>query len=132
MRSEYRAWLELEGYMPHTASSRCSELVRVEDYYGELDRHFAADRLEYSTEDERHGRANPSRIPINGDLRTNLATYKSAVALYRRFREEVAGSAVPRRKRRASIFRASRVSLVKRPSRFSIGARIQFWFGARG
>ena len=37
--------------------------------------------------DEKRGRPNPSKIPINGNTREGLATYKSAVGLYRLFRE---------------------------------------------
>ena len=60
---------------------------------GGLDQHFDNDRLagllerlRYSTEDERRGRPNPTPIPITGTLRTNLASYRHAVALYGRFR----------------------------------------------
>ncbi len=43
------------------------------------------DLLRYSTEDQRRSRPNPTRVPINGDLRNNLASYRAAVNLYRKF-----------------------------------------------
>ena len=139
MRRDFRAWLEQQGYMPNTVASRCSELQRVQYYFGDVDQRFAADRfetllacLEYSTEDERRCRANPSRFPIYGDLRTNLATYKTAIVLYRRFKDDLDGLTTPRRRRYASSPRVAPSSFPKRPFWFSIGARIQFWFGAHG
>jgi len=47
-------------------------------------------------DDQRHGRKNPSAIPIDGDLRTGLATLHNAVCLYMKFRgEEPIGSVTP-------------------------------------
>jgi hypothetical protein len=107
---------------------------RVESYFGDLDRHFSADRLKgvleglrYSTEDERRARPNPTRIPINGNLRNNLASYRNAVALYRKFRE-VAGLATPNNSIDAAVSgeaaeprlivpRPVRASLVRAPAR---------------
>jgi hypothetical protein len=92
MTSEYDAWLRAQGYDSGTVRSQMHRVGRVEQYVGDLDRHFAHDRLDgvletlrYSTEDERRGRPNPTRIPINGTLRTNLGSYRNAVALYRKF-----------------------------------------------
>lgn len=94
MRSDYEPWLRALGYEPGTVTSQLHRVTRVESYFGDLDRHFSADHLKgvleglrYSTEDERRARPNPTRIPINGNLRSNLASYRNAVALYRKFRE---------------------------------------------
>jgi len=43
--------------------------------------------LTYTTDDQRHKRSNPSKIPFDGDKRKNLASYKAAVELYRKFIE---------------------------------------------
>ncbi len=92
MRSDYEAWLRSQGYDEGTIVAQLHRCGRVEQHHGDLERHFAHDQLHsvtellrYSTEDERRGRANPARIPINGVLRTNLASYRNAVELYRRF-----------------------------------------------
>ena len=72
-----------------------SNIVRVEKVCGDLDDHYAKDRmanlieaLQYSRDDQRRNRPNLSEIPINGDIYNNLATYRSAAELYKRFRDE--------------------------------------------
>lgn len=94
MRSEYGAWLRRQGYDSGTVTTQLARAARVEQHLGDLDRHFDHDRLQgvleqlrYSTDDERRGRPNPTRIPISGTLRTNLASYRNSAALYARFRE---------------------------------------------
>jgi endonuclease len=69
-------------------------------YYGDLDDHYSTDRLDsvitalrYTTDDARRNRPNPSKIPFDGDARTNLASYRDAVERYRRFRDSDDGSA---------------------------------------
>jgi hypothetical protein len=95
MRPNYRIWLERQQYDPRTIGTRTSHAVRVERHYGDLDEHYAGDRLEsviaqlrYTTDDKRRGRPNPSKIPIEGDVYNNLASYKNAIELYRRFRDD--------------------------------------------
>ena len=65
---------------------------RVEKYYGDLQHHFEEDFLQsviealrYSMEDEARGRTNPSMLPVNGNIRNNLSSYRHAVEQYRRF-----------------------------------------------
>lgn len=94
MRNDYRSWLEAQRYSPGTVSAQLHRAGRVEDHYGDLDRHYKDDRLQglvdtlrYSTEDERRQRPNPTNIPIDGNLRNNLASYRFAIENYRRFRE---------------------------------------------
>ena len=77
-----------------------SWVARVEKHHGNHDEHYDNDRmaslietLRYSTDDERHSRPNPSKIPFNGDIRTNLASYRGAVERYRKFRDS-AGDAL--------------------------------------
>jgi endonuclease len=98
MRSVYRGWLERQKYDPRTIGTQISRLERVEKHYGDLDEHYARGRLEsviaslrYTSEDKRRGRRNPSTIIIDGDLYTNLASYKNSVLLYRRFLENGGG-----------------------------------------
>lgn len=78
-----------------TISSRLSNCRTVERYEGDLDLQFDQDhlrslleRLTYSKEDARQSRPARHRIPINGDVRNGTATLRSAVSLYKQFRQE--------------------------------------------
>jgi hypothetical protein len=94
MRADYRRWLEEQKYAANTVVAQLHRASRVEEHHGDLDEHYANDHmaglidtLRYTTDDARHNRPNPSRIPFDGDIRNNLASYRSAVERYRRFRE---------------------------------------------
>ena len=98
MRADYKRWLVDQGYPDGSVATRMANANKVEKLYGDLGDLFAGggyqvliDELTYSTEDERRGRANPSRIQTEGNIRNNLATYKQGVALYRRFLDETQG-----------------------------------------
>ena len=104
MRADYENWLRRNEYAA-SAGNRLAQARRVEQHFGDIDQHYANDRLKavmralaYSTEDERRGRPNPTPIPINGILRTNLASYRNALKLYGTFREshvaEVGGATI--------------------------------------
>jgi hypothetical protein len=109
MRQDFRAWLDLQDYGQNTINSQCSLASRVEQAYGSLDDHYATDRLEgvlrslqYSAADNRRGLPNPSKITVGGDIHNGLASLRSAVGLYRRFRDaagphEPASSGLPAR-----------------------------------
>lgn len=78
-----------------TVGSRFSNCRTVERYEGDLDQQFDQDhlrglleRLKYSTEQEKQKRPAAHRIPINGSVRNVTATLKSAVSLYKQFRED--------------------------------------------
>ena len=88
----FRVWLE-KRFGPTVAASRFTNCRTVERAYGELDSLIDTDQIEavigeltYSSADERAGRPNPSKILINGNIRTGLATLKGAVKLYMEFR----------------------------------------------
>jgi hypothetical protein len=92
VRSDYRSWLEEQKYTPGTISAQVHRVGKVEELYGNLDDHHrdgslqsVIDGLAYSKEDERRNRANPSRIPIEGNIRNGLQSYKNAVVRYRKF-----------------------------------------------
>lgn len=94
-REKYKKWLEFQKYSPNTVVAQLHRAGRVDECYGDLDTHFAngtlqgiIDELEYSVDDERHGRPNPSKIPFDGNIRTNLASYKDGVKRYRKFLSE--------------------------------------------
>jgi hypothetical protein len=95
LRKDYRAWLEAQGYGAGTVSTQCSNSSRVEQAYGDLDQAYADDRMEsiltslrYSSADARRGAVNPSKVQVGGDLYKQLASFRTAVGLYRRFSDE--------------------------------------------
>lgn len=94
MKKDYRQWLQREKYQAGTISTQLNRSGRVETHHGDLDEHYAKDRMEgliqtltYSTDDKRRNRPHPSSIPFDGDIRNNLASYRNAVGLYRRYRD---------------------------------------------
>jgi hypothetical protein len=94
VKAGYRGWLEGQKYDAGTISAQMYRAARVEEHHGNLDEHYANDRLaslidtlRYSTDDKRHNRPNPSKIPFEGDIRNNLASYRNAVERYRKFRD---------------------------------------------
>ena len=94
MRTNYRAWLEAEGYSANTINTQCSYASRAEAAYGDLDALYDEDRLEgvlstlrYSTADQRRGAPNPAKVLVAGDLYKSLASFRAATGLYRRFRD---------------------------------------------
>lgn len=96
MDARYSEWLRRAVPTEATWRTKLSELRRVEATYGDLDAQFDQDELSalldeltYSADDARNGRPNPSRLDITGDVRNNLASYKSAVQKYARFRQDV-------------------------------------------
>jgi endonuclease len=102
MRPAYRLWLERQKYQANTVNAQMHRAGRVEEYYGDLDDHYANDvmagliqALTYSMDDKRRGRPNPSKIPFDGDIYRNLASYRDAVNRYRKFRDDDGGAEVP-------------------------------------
>ena len=96
MKASYRQWLEQQKYAAGTVDAQVYRSARVEEFHGDLDEHFANDRmnslveaLRYSTDDERRLRPNPSKIPFDGDTRSNLTSYRTAIQRYRTFRDDV-------------------------------------------
>lgn len=94
-QDEFRKWLVAQGQTEATASSRVSSAKRVEQHLGDLDELFAQEdrdsilnRFAYTAEDERAERPNPSPVPIDGVLRTGLASLQQALKLYHSFLTE--------------------------------------------
>ena len=92
MRKDYKSWLKAQQYSDKTISSQISQTRRLEEAYGPLEDVVEGggydalfQDLYYSTDDERHNRPNPSKFSIQGNLRKNLASYKTSLALYGRF-----------------------------------------------
>ena len=89
--ARFKVWLE-RGRSAGTVNSRISNCRRVERYEGDLDARYDADGLAGLTD-----RLNPSdpkhKIPIKGNIYNSTATLKSAVNLYRDFRNAGGGTA---------------------------------------
>lgn len=98
----YRQWLEVQKYQANTISAQMFRAARVEECHGDLDEHYAQDQmmsliemLSYSKDDERHNRPNPSKIPFEGVIRSNLASYRDAIKRYKRFLDLGGGAIDP-------------------------------------
>lgn len=93
-REAYQRWLESQQYAANTITAQMHRANRVEEFHGDLDEHYAKDRmasllegLTYSKNDERNNRPNPSKIPFDGNIRTNIASYRDAIKRYMKFIE---------------------------------------------
>lgn len=100
MDPRYSEWLKRAVPTKVTWQTKLSEIRRIENEYGDLDDLYDNDELQsviesltYGAEDERLSRLNPSKLRIEGNLRNNLASYKSAVQKYVRFRQDVESEA---------------------------------------
>ena len=89
---KYRAWLIQQKYQQATITAQMHRASRVQDYYGDLDTHYATDglrslisQLEYSIQDKRSNKPNETKIPFDGDIYNNLASYRDAIKRYKRF-----------------------------------------------
>ncbi len=92
---ELRKWWVEQGQTDATASSRVSSAKRVEQQLGDLDELFGQEdrdsilnRFTYTADDERAERPNPSPVPIDGVLRTGLASLQQSLKLYHAFLTE--------------------------------------------
>ncbi len=93
--SEFRAWMVGGGYDSGTISTQVARAKRLDQAYGDLDGHFDRDKfttiastLKFSADDKRNGTANPSKLEIDGDLYSNLASYRATLNFYQRFRDD--------------------------------------------
>ena len=87
----FRAWLQRRPTVLGTVRTYLADAARVEAHYGDLDRHYAADRLAsvlaaltYSAADARRGAPSPSTTPA---APTSLSAYKAAATRYREYRD---------------------------------------------
>jgi hypothetical protein len=94
-QKEFEVWLTNREMDSGTISSRVSNVNRVCEFEGDVDKHFDSDcgkiiieKLSYSTSDQHNALPPRHSIPIEGELRNGSATLKSAVKLYFLVREE--------------------------------------------
>ncbi|MFS8063540.1 MAG: hypothetical protein ACMG5Z_03025, partial [Luteimonas sp.] len=95
MRPDYQKWLADQKYSEGTQNSQIYRVKKVEESYGDLEKHFATgtyqeiiNSLGYSTNDERANRPNPSKLIFEGNIRNNLQSYKNAAVRYWKFLNE--------------------------------------------
>ena len=96
--TKYRQYMEKQDLQESTIRTQIYRVKRVEKLHGDLDEHYAQDRIEsvieelkYSVDDQRSNRPNPSKIPIQGDIYNNLASYRKAIEWYRIFVVKLSG-----------------------------------------
>ena len=89
----FKAWLAA-NYTPNSAATHFSQAKKVDDTYGDLDKIFdvgeieqIAAELNYSSQDAKDQKPNPSKISAGNNLYANLAAYKSSLRCYAKFRE---------------------------------------------
>ena len=97
MNPNYGRWLELGEWEAGTVQTYKSDAKRIEEEYGNLDGLYDADKLvgvlqdlEYSRDDERRNRPNPSKIAIDakdGSPYKALASYRTVIRRYCDFRQ---------------------------------------------
>ena len=95
MKPEYQKWLKEQGLADTTIQTQIDRAKRVEKHYNDLDEHYNHDQLRsviveltYTAEDQRRGKSNPSKIPIEGNILDSLASLKNAIQRYCKFRRE--------------------------------------------
>lgn len=123
----YKAWLAA-NYSANSAATHYSGAKRVEEAYGDLDALYDDEgiaqlvaSLNYSTADAALGKPNPSKVQGGTNLYTNLASFKSAVRCYAKFRDsegEIASEA-------AIELAASTIIAKKAEKQFDFEAQLQ-------
>jgi hypothetical protein len=95
----FENWLKNRNMDKYAISSRKSNCLRVEQFEGDLDKHFEKDkcmklleRLTYTKDDENNNRRAKHCIPINGKIYEGTATLKQAINLYIKFKLNEIGS----------------------------------------
>lgn len=94
-KESFRKYLKIaKGYPESTISNRIANCGNIERYYGDLDiiyqeNQFAAllEELVYTTDDERNNAPALHKISIDGNLRNGTSTLKSALKLYKEFKD---------------------------------------------
>ena len=99
MNEQFTDWLKATGVSDETVRTSKGYLKRTERVYGNLDQHWEDDQcssilaeLEYTADDKRTGKPNPSKFDIDGDIYNNLSSFRSHLNSYIRFKESDAES----------------------------------------
>ncbi|MDE0713578.1 MAG: hypothetical protein OXI10_01735 [Gammaproteobacteria bacterium] len=109
----FKVWLTDERKQSTgTVQSRISNCKRVEDYEGDLDAHYDEDGLS-ALMGRLNSRKPEHKVPINGDIPKGTSTLKSAVGLYRDFRDASSGKGYSTEVSRAKL--RSQVRQARKP-----------------
>ena len=94
MQADFQLWLQQQNLDSAAVTQQLNRATRVEKHYGNLDRQYTRDRLQsviddlqYTPEDEKKRRPNPSKINFDGNIRNNLSLFRYAIEQYRRFKD---------------------------------------------
>ncbi len=89
---EFGRWLETRGYHRETVREQIDCARRLEDAFGDLDRHLddhglekLEQKLAYSREDQRAGKPNPAPLYAGRNIYGNMSSYRSTLNYYRKF-----------------------------------------------
>ena len=92
--ADFQRYLRDAGLSEASINSYMVGVRKIETAYGDLAAHYQSDglatvlaELEYSSDDVRHNRPNPSKIHIPTDLIKNLSNYRSHLRKYIAFLE---------------------------------------------
>lgn len=92
MRPDYAKWLAEQKYAEATQAEQIQRVKKVEEFYGNLDEHRAngtfqdvIKSFDYTIEDEKANKPNPSRIRGEGNVRAGLQSFKNAIVRYQKF-----------------------------------------------
>lgn len=101
MDDRFQDWLAALHPAGTTAGQYMSDLRRIETHYGPLEvmddpalEELLAE-FSYSAIDARNGAANPTRLPIQGELYKSLASYRSGIRKYLTWRAEAEAQPLP-------------------------------------
>lgn len=99
---EFKQWLVESGMQESTARSRVANVKKIEDVYPDLDSRIDDSTIinllsvfNYTNDDRKNNREPLHKIAIDGDIYNGTATYKSALNLYVRFRNETENQVSP-------------------------------------
>ncbi len=117
----FKQWLAKKSYSENTRNTYLGDLSRLEKHYGDLDQAYDADgfaslrnQLAYSKDDERAGRPNPAKFVIDGNLYSNLGSYKAKLAVYERFRKDQSNGILQRTTPRGDALEELKQKFLKR------------------
>jgi serine/threonine protein kinase len=134
---EFRSWLATHRNLgEQTIGSRISNCRTVERHEGDLDNQFDQDKLQeltrrltYSSRDQVANKPALHNIPIDGNVYNGTATLRSAVSLYKQFRESQAEDTRVQTKtpnpQREPAARSNATTIVQEPLIISPGALLQ-------
>lgn len=98
----FEEWLMQQEYAANTIASQLNRIDKIRKAYPDLDEQFEQDaftnlqkEFEYTKQDLREGRPNPTRLPIDGNIYHGLATYRATIGRYMRYKQCSGGSQPP-------------------------------------